>query len=165
MGLVLGATASQGPEFIQQYTQRLGGWRDAYAQQLADLDTRAAEAGLSRDAYIVALRRSDDPNAVREGDYLALLPGYTAALQTAYKELTEAPPWSRAPTFARHFNYELAKRVWRDYRPAVPTTTEGVAYGGVGFLFGWLAVSLLGLPYRIWQDRRLAAAANRRKLY
>jgi len=164
VGLVVGAGAAQAPEFIQQYTQRLGGWRDAYAQQLADLDGRAAEAGLSRDAYITALRRSDDRNAVREGNYLALLPGYTAALQRAYKELTEAAPWMRALTFAGHFNNELAKRVLHDYKPAVPTTVEGAAYGGVGFLVGWLAVSLIGLPYRIWEERRFAAA-NRRKLY
>lgn len=164
VGLALGAGASQGPEFIQQYTQRLGGWRDAYAKQLADLDKRAADAGLSRDAYIEALRRSDDQNAVREGAYLALLPGYTAALQMAYKELNEAPSWSRAVVFARHFNWELAKRVGQDYRPAVPTTVEGAGYGGIGFLFGWLAVSLAGMPYRIWQERR-SAAASRRKLY
>lgn len=164
VGLAVAAGAAQAPEFIQQYTQRLGGWRDAYAQQLADLDKRAKEAGLSRENYIAALRRSGDQNAVREGDYLALLPGYTAALQRAYKELSEASPWMRALIFAGHYNAELARRVWRDYKPAVPTNLEGAAYGGVGFLFGWLALSLIGLPYRIWQDRRFAAA-NRRKLY
>jgi len=164
VGLAAAAGAAQAPEFIQQYTQRLGGWRDAYAQQLVDLDKRAKEAGLSREAYIAALRHSGDQNAVREGNYLALLPGYTAALKTAYDDLSEAAPWMRALVFAGHYNNELAKRVWRDYRPAVPTNLEGTAYGGVGFIFGWLAVSLIGLPYRIWQDRRLAAA-NRRKLY
>jgi len=164
VGLVVGAGATQGPEFIQQYTQRLGGWRDAYARMLGDLDKRAAEAGLGRDAYVAALRRSEDRNAVREGDYLALLPGYLATLQTAYKELDTAPPWSRAAVFVKHFNYDLTKEVLLVYKPAVPTTVEGAAYGGVGFLIGWLAVSLAGLPYRIWQERRFAAA-NRRKLY
>ncbi|MDH3231614.1 MAG: DUF2937 family protein [Alphaproteobacteria bacterium] len=162
IGLGVGAGAAQAPEFIQQYTQRLGGWRDAYAQQLADLDQRATEAGLSREDYIAALRTSDDLNAVREGEYLALLPGYQAALEKAYKDLSGAAPWTRALVFAEHYNTELATRVWRDYKPAVPTTAEGVAYGGAGFLAGWLAVALAGLPYRIWRERRdLAARRNK----
>lgn len=164
VGLAAGAAAAQAPEFIQQYTQRLGGWRDAYAQQLADLDKRAKDAGLNREDYIAALQRSGDQNAVREGKYLALLPGYTAALQKAYKELSAAAPWMRTLVFAGHYNNELARRVWRDYKPAVPTNLEGAAYGAVGFLLGWLVVSVLGAPYRMWQDRRFAAA-NRRKLY
>ncbi len=162
VGLLVGAGAAQSPEFIQQYTQRLGGWRDAYAQQLADLDQRADEAGLSRDDYIAALRASDDSNAVREGEYLALLPGYQAALEKAYGDLSGAEPWMRVVVFAQHYNGELAQRVWRDYKPAVPTTVEGLVYGGVGFLFGWLGVALAGLPYRLWQDRRLAAARKKR---
>ncbi len=157
VGLVVGAGAAQSPEFIQQYTQRLGGWRDAYAQQLADLDQRASEAGVDRDAYIDALRKSDDPNAVREGAYLALLPGYQAALDKAYEDLTGAAPWMRLPTFVQHYNGELAIRVWRDYKPALPTTTEGLAYGGVGFLGGWFAVALASLPFRMWRRRREAA--------
>lgn len=162
VGLTVGAGAAQAPEFIQQYTQRLGGWRDAYAQQLADLDQRASEAGLDREAYIAALRASDDPNAVREGNYLALLPGYRAALETAYTDLSEAAPWLRGLAFVRHYNNELAKRVWHDYKPAVPTTVDGVAYGGAGFIVGWLAVVLAGAPYRIWRQRRDAIARQKR---
>ncbi|UCH75735.1 MAG: DUF2937 family protein [Rhodospirillales bacterium] len=164
VGLAIGAGAAQGPEFIQQYTQRLGGWRDAYAQQLADLDARAAEAGMKRDEYVAALRGSEDPNAVREGDYLVLLPGYKAALDRAYEDLVGATAWSRPLAFVGHYNSELASRVLRDFKPAIPTTLEGAAYGGTGFLVGWFAIALIGVPYRIWRRRR-EAAALRAKLH
>jgi hypothetical protein len=149
MGLACGAVAAQGPEFIQQYTQRLGGWRDAYALQLSELDQRARKFGLSREDYIVALQYSDDPKARNEGNYLAKLPGYYETLNTAHEKLTAAPPWSRAFVFVEHYNGALAEQVWAQYKPAVPTNAEGAIYGGAGFVFGSLGIFLVGLPFRL----------------
>jgi hypothetical protein len=163
VGVLFAALSVQVPAFIQSYTQRLGGWRDAYALQLKELDDRAKEAGYKRDDYVAALRASDDPNAVREGNYLALLPGYHRALHRAYKDLTEAPPWMRAVRFAEHYNAELAASTWKIYTPAgVPATPEGIAYAGVGFLAGWGFVSLGGIPYGFWRRRRQEAARRKK---
>lgn len=149
MGLICGAVMAQAPEFIQQYTQRLGGWRDAYALQLSDLDKRAKKFGLSREDYITALQFSNDPKAVNEGNHLALLPGYYDRLNQAHKQLTTAGPVNRIFVFYDHYNGALAQSVWSDYKPAVPTNTEGAIFGGAGFVLGALGIFLVGVPFRI----------------
>jgi hypothetical protein len=154
MGLACGAVTAQGPEFIQQYTQRLGGWRDAYALQLRDLDKRAADFGLPRDDYIVALQNSDDAKARNEGDHLARLPGYYESLNAAYESLTEAGPVGRGFAFMEHYNNRLAKQVWASYKPALPANTEGAIYGGAGFVAGALSLFLVSLPFRLIRHAR-----------
>lgn len=162
VGLTVGAGASQAPEFIQQYTQRLGGWRDAYMVDVAELDASAKKLGQTREDYIAALRANSEPEAREEGDRWARKVAYLEALKRAYSELREAPSWSRVAVFIRHYNPELARRTWTAFKPAVPTTPEGAAYGAVGFVVGWLLVIAGGMPYRIWQDRRTAAAKKKR---
>ncbi len=162
VGLAVGAGAAQAPEFIQQYTQRLGGWRDAYYADVLELDERAGNLGQTRDEYIAALRANEEPEARQEGEHWAMRVVYLDALEKAYGDLAGAAPWMRVPAFAQHYNVELARRTWKDFKPAVPATPEGAAYGGVGFLFGWLAVILAGMPYRVWQDRRRGAARKKK---
>jgi hypothetical protein len=162
VGLVVGAGAAQAPEFIQQYTQRLGGWRDAYFAEIVELDARAKNLGQTRDEYIAALRANTEPEARQEGEHWATQVTYLKALDQAYEELSGAAPWMRVPVFFEHYNAELAGRTWKDFEPAVPATPEGAAYGGVGFLFGWLGVILAGAPYRVWRQRREAAARKKK---
>lgn len=156
VGLACGATASQAPEFTQQYLQRLGGWRDSYADLVAKLDARAAEFGLSRDQYIAALRRSDDPKVLKEAENIARWPVYERELHEAYRAIDEAPPLLRAVRMVQHFNPPVAEAAWDGFRPAVPATTEGLAYGGAGFVVGWLVVGLLGVPVRMARRRGAA---------
>lgn len=154
VGLTCGAAASQAPEFTQQYLQRLGGWRDSYADLVAKLDSRAAEFGLSRNEYIAALRRSDDPKVLKEAENIARWPIYEEELREAYKAIDQASPMMRAIRMLEHFNRPVAEAAWDGFRPAVPATTEGAAYGGVGFVAGWLLVGLLGVPVQMVRRRR-----------
>ncbi|MDH3230478.1 MAG: DUF2937 family protein [Alphaproteobacteria bacterium] len=163
VGLAVGAGAAQAPEFIQQYTQRLGGWRDAYFAGIAELDARAKNLGQSRDEYIAALRANEEPEARQEGEHWATRVLSLKALDRAYGDLAGAAPWMRVPAFIKHYNAELARRTWKDFEPAVPATPEGAAYGAAGFLLGWLAVLLAGVPYRVWRQRR-EMASRRKKL-
>ncbi len=149
IGLACGLAASQVPEFVQQYTQRLGGHLDALVQQLTELDERAADAGLDRNAYVAALRRSDDPNAVREGNYLATLPARLDRVETAYLGIRTAPSWSRGITFFRYYEPNVADAAWQDFRPAIPASMEGVGYGGAGFVLGWAILTLATAPFRL----------------
>jgi len=162
VGLVFGAGASQAPEFIQQYTQRLGGWRDAYMVDVAELDASAKKLSQTRENYIAALRANPKPEAREEGDRWARKVAYLKALEIAYSDLTGASSWSRVPVFIQHYNPELAYRTWNAYKPAIPTTLEGGVYGAAGFVIGWLLVIAGGLPYRIWQDRRMAATRKKK---
>lgn len=160
VGLACAAAASQAPEFTQQYLQRLGGWRDSYADLVAKLDARAAEFGLSRSEYIAALRRSEDPKVLKEAENIAHWPVYEEELREAYRAIDEAPPMMRAIRMVQHFNHPVAVAAWDGFRPAVPATTEGAAYGGAGFVAGWMLVGLLGIPVQILRRRRDGAPAG-----
>jgi hypothetical protein len=47
-----------------------------------------------------------------------------------------------------------------DFQPAVPSTTEGLLYGAVGFLFGWSLVQLVSWPYRRWREHKYRIVAR-----
>lgn len=161
IGLACGIAVSQVPEFVQQYMQRLGGQLDVLSAQIADLETRAAEAGLSRDAYVMALQTSVDPNGVREGDYLAELPQRFEAVRLAYADLTRAAPWKRGIIFIRRYEPTTIAATWGDFRPGIPVTTEGLGYGLVGFIVGWSAELVLIAPFTL--RRRKPARKQRRE--
>lgn len=159
VGLACGGTASQAPEFTQQYLQRLGGWRDSYVDLVARLDSRAAEFGLSRDQYIAALRRSEDPKVLREAEEIARWPAYERELSKAYAAINDAPPLMRAIRMLEHFNRPVAEAAWDGFRPAMQLTTEGLAYGGAGFLMGWILTGLLGVPAQMVRRGRAERSA------
>lgn len=164
VGLACGAAASQVPEFVTQYTQRLGGWVDAYDKVVVELDQRAAKLKMSREAYIAALKANKKAEARQEGQHLELQVGYQTALTKAYTALTEAPPLMRGFQLMENYNPVLAQATWREFRPAVPATADGLAYGGAGFVAGWLGLMLLGLPLTLWRAQR-ANAADPPRLY
>jgi hypothetical protein len=49
--------------------------------------------------------------------------------------MTSATALTRLPVFVSGLDSDLASRTWNAYKPSIPTTPEGLAYGGVGFLF------------------------------
>lgn len=163
VGLLVAGVAAQAPEFIQQYTQRLGGWRDAYYADITELDARAKKLNQSRDQYIAALRASKEPEARQEGEHWANRVVYLELLKQAYGDLTGAAPWMRVPVFIKHYNGELVRRTWKVFKPALPTTLEGAAYAAAGFLLGWVLAVLIAWPFELWLDRR-ALAARKKKL-
>ncbi len=155
-GVVCAGLVAQAPEFMQPYTQRLGGWLDSYTRLVADLDARASQYNMTRDAYIAALRTSPDPKVVSEADNIARYPVFQKKLEEAHTAIAGAPPWKKGLVFAQHYQTPLLEAVYGDYKPAMPTTLEGAAYGGAGFGAGAIVLNILLLILR--QLRRLLVA-------
>src|SRR3546814_16415972 len=82
--LVGAVLLSQFPEFFQQYMQRLGGRLDEIDLQVAQLDERAAAAGLDRYDYTRKFIGNGDPVIRREGRHLVGLGGRQVVLSRAY---------------------------------------------------------------------------------
>ncbi len=140
---------------MQQYTQRLGGWLDSYTKLVADLDARASQFNMTRDAYIAALRTSPDPKVVAEANNIAQYPVVQKKLADMQKAFTEAPPWKKGLVFVQNMQRPLLEATWGDYEPAVPATAEGAAYGVAGFGVGAILLGILLLVLK--QLRRLLA--------
>jgi hypothetical protein len=153
---VVGAVLfSQIPEFIQQYLQRLGGHLDEARRQLGRFQEIATKAGLTIDALMVKSQGSPEPTVVQLGTLMRDTASRVDALAAAEAGIRNASLFGRPLVFLRHLDLSIAHATWTVFKPAVPTTVEGLVYAGVGVLL-MLALYHGGVKYpvrRAWRRR------------
>jgi hypothetical protein len=146
---------SQLPEFFQQYLQRLGGHLAEAQRQLEQFRAAAVQSGADLGQLIAEVSSQRDPAIARLGRVMVESQTRVETLTAAENALRHASAWSRPFVFLSHFDPEIARGTWAVFRPAVPTTIEGVAYAAAGMI-AMLAVYHLGLKAgvrRIWRKR------------
>jgi len=142
---VVGAVLfSQGPEFMQQYLQRLGGHLDEARRQLSIFQKTAADAGLSFDQFVRQTANNADPAVARLGGVMSDASERVASLQSAHDTLLHSALWERPFAFVRHVDVEIARAAGAVFKPAVPTTIEGLLYALTGMMV-FLAIYHLGV--------------------
>ena len=155
---VLGAVLlSQGPEFMQQYLQRLGGHLNESQHQLVSFQGAATQAGVPLDKFIVQTSANPDAGVSHLGSVISATVARTTSLQAAHDTLLGASPWARPFVFLRHLDYEIARDTWSVYKPAVPVTIEGLLYALAGMLI-FLLLYHLGLKNLLALLRRKPGA-------
>lgn len=125
---------SQGPEFVQQYLQRLGGHLEEARRQLAAFQQTAAQAGLSLDQFIAQTGANADVAVARLAGVMTAAVDRVASLQSAHEALLHTSLWTRPFVFVRHLDLGIARATGAIYQPAVPTTAEGLVYSLAGML-------------------------------
>jgi len=137
---VVGAVIfSQAPEFMQQYLQRLGGSLDEARRHLVQFQEAAAHSGLTLDRLISQTSGNADPAVAKLGGVMTETVARVDSLAAAQAALQDASLWSRPFVFLRHLDPGIARGTWDVFKPAVPTTGEGLVYAIAGMLI------LLGL--------------------
>jgi len=132
---VVGAVSfSQGPEFMQQYLQRLGGHLDEARRQLDVFRQTAAQSGLSIDQFIGQTAANTDPAVAKLGGVMTATVQRVSSLQSAHDALLHSALWERPFVFVRHLDFDIARATGAVFKPAVPTTIEGAAYALTGML-------------------------------
>ncbi|WP_336488187.1 DUF2937 family protein [Methylobacterium nigriterrae] len=148
LGLLGGVVAAQGPEFAQQYAQRLGGTVDELRRQVRSFEDDARATGNSRDGAVDRLRNNADALVARRGEAAQYDIERLARLDAQQRSLAEATsPLGRLVALVRDPDLSLARATYQDYKPAVPTTADGLVAGLLGFLAswgGWRVLSDLG---------------------
>jgi Protein of unknown function (DUF2937) len=130
---VLGAVLfAQAPEFMQQYLQRLGGRLDEARRLLGQLGEVASRSGLTVDQLASQASSNPDPALARLGDVVGAASGRVASLASAQEALAHASALTRPFQFLAHFDPSIAGATLGDFRPAVPTTLEGLIYALIG---------------------------------
>jgi Protein of unknown function (DUF2937) len=146
---VIGAVVfSQIPEFMQQYLQRLGGHLDEARRQLLHFQQAAAQSGLSLDHLIDHTTANADPAVARLSAVMTDAIARVDTLAAAQSASQDASFWSRLFVFLRHVDLAIARATWAIFKPAVPTTVEGLAYALFGMLV-LIAIYHLGIKYPI----------------
>ena len=146
-GGIVGAVAlSQFPEFSQQYIQRLSGAADELRAVTLAFDTAAKVGGLTREEAFEELQGTSFGDRFSD-DMRTRIYRYER-LNADYQALASAQPLERLVQAWRIRDPELVSRTWDDFKPAVPVTSEGLIFAGIGFAAGWGVVSLvLGLLF------------------
>ncbi len=149
-GIAGAATLSQFPEFSQQYLQRLSGARTELMVIAKGFDFTAETAGLTRNEALDKMSGSEFQNNLR--DQMATNLTRYERLDAAYTSLKQTEPLMRLTKLWHFRDTDLVQKTWDEYRPAVPVTADGLICAGIGFVGGWLILSLiLGLlmaPFR-----------------
>lgn len=140
-GLAGAVTLSQFPEFSQQYMQRLSGARTELKVITTGFDLAAKAAGYTRGEALEKMGGSDFQNDLRDqmqGNF-----DRYERLDAAYTSLKGSEPLMRLTKVWHFRDTDLVKRTWDDFRPAVPVTADGLLCAGIGFVAGWLLLSLV----------------------
>jgi hypothetical protein len=154
---------SQLPEFFQQYLQRLGGHLDEARRQLDQFKQTAAQSGLTLDRLIADTKAQSEPAVAHLGQVMAETSTRVDTLQASETAIRTASLWSRPFVFLRHLDPPIAHATWAAFRPAVPTTFEGLIYAAAGMLV-FLAIYYGAVRYPVscaWKRRGARRQAER----
>jgi hypothetical protein len=154
IGLFFALVASQLPEYAQQYRQRLGGAIDELNMLIQRFETEAAQSGMDQQQGITHLQQSDDRFVQQRGDQMRDTIVRRDRLAQQSEDFAKAGPVGRMFVLAEDFDPQIAARAYQAYEPAIPTTSEGLIAGIVGFMFGGGLLHLIAWPLRRKRVRR-----------
>jgi hypothetical protein len=152
---------SQLPEFMQQYLQRLEGHLDESRLVVDRFKQAAAQSGMTLDQLVSGAGQNPDPAMGKLGGVIQGALARADELGTADAALRHASAWTRPFVFATHLDGGIARATWAIYRPAVPTTVEGVTYAALGMMLVLATYHLaIRAPIAAGLRRRAKATAS-----
>lgn len=148
IGVLCGLLGTQGPEFAQQYRQRLAGAIDELSRVVAVFRDEAEQKSLTSGEAIARLEQNADPLARERGADMQYDIDRLARMKRALTAFTEPGIWRRAATFVADFDAATAGQTWKDFEPAIPTSADALAFGLLALLWGWGATHAVAWPIR-----------------
>jgi hypothetical protein len=153
LGIFGGIVASQGPEYSQQYRQRLGGAIDELQQVIARFDADAGANNETQDTAIARLRSNPDDLVSRQGVAMQANVERLGRLQAHREAMMQAGPFARVALMVRDGDQDVMEAAYRDFEPAVPVTEEGLLSTAIGFTLVWGGILLLAGFLRSFRRR------------
>lgn len=161
IALAFGATGSQFPEYVQQYTQRLGGAVDELKGFVEQFDRDATSAGLTRNE---ALKEYDRPGSVfldKRGESVVQTIRRYERLFAQKLMIDKSGPVGRLVAFLEKVDSDIAQKTFDDFEPAVPVTLEGGLFAAGGFFAAILAwMGIRGTGRAVVRKRRKAGVPD-----
>jgi Protein of unknown function (DUF2937) len=148
VAVLAGLIGSQGPEFAQQYRQRLGGALAELNRIIAEFDAEAQRQNLTPAEGLNRLADNADPLARERGEDMAEAIDRAKRLSKQLHAIESGNPLTRLYVVARNFDPEIAKSALDDYEPAAPLTLGALAAAGLAAFWGWAATHIIAWPFR-----------------
>jgi hypothetical protein len=158
IAVLAGLIGSQGPEFAQQYRQRLGGALEELDRIVSEFDAEVQRQSLSRAEALKRLEDNSDPLAREGGEDMDKAIDRAARLNEQIQAMNSAGPLMRLYVVATSFDPKIAQSTLDNYEPAEPLSLGGLTAGGLAALWGWAATRLIAWPF-IRRSRLRAARA------
>lgn len=157
-GLIGALALSQFPEFVQQYTQRVGGAYEELAAEAGQFRTNAELGGQTTEEALSTLEHGGGVVAEQAASVRHLL-AREADLGALYSGLQDEEGFNKIYAFLRYPQPELIRQTAEIYRPAAPLSFDGAAYAALGFLTFYLSLRLPQIL--LFRGRRRRAGAGR----
>jgi hypothetical protein len=144
-GLIAAAglvSASQMPEFAQQYRQRLGGAVEELRVVVQDFDRDAQNSKMTRDEAIESLKRSAEQFPRDRGNSMERTVSRFENLTEQQARMESASPLTQAAYLFANPDRKLVSETWQVFEPAVPLNAPGAIWGGLGLLLAGLLARL-----------------------
>jgi hypothetical protein len=131
--VVLGAfMGSQIPEFMQQYTQRLGGHVDELSHLLKMVKQSAALSNKNMETYIQKFMTQGDPDFVHQGEFMSSLLSRWEQLSNSLARVMESSIWAKPYVFFTNVDGEIFTSTAKSFQSGFALTIEGVVYTAFG---------------------------------
>lgn len=127
---------AQGPEFIQQYIQRLGGHIDELVVQINKIKEMAEFSGKSIQQYIEKFKSSSDTDFAGQGSFMQDILERHQSFQQVLTQLSEKNPFLKPYYFVKNLDMQVARETFNSFVPGISFTLEGIIYGIIGIFFG-----------------------------
>lgn len=148
LAIVAGIVASQGPEFAQQYRQRLGGAVDELTRVIEHFNSDAAANGVDQAGALSVMARNNEPLVRQQAVSMAETILRYHRLTEQQQAFETTPPFQRIVVFMREYDGPLVDSTLNSFEPAVPATAEGIVFGAAGFAVVYFVLRFLGLIFR-----------------
>lgn len=161
---VVGAVLfSQAPEFMQQYLQRLGGHLDEARRTLAQYEGIARQSNMTIGELIARTSANADAVVAKHAGVMQNVADRVHDLAAAQTAIQDASMFTRPFAFLQHIDWGIASNTWSIFKPAVPTTAEGLVYAvaGIGVILGFYYGCIHFPITHFWRKRRERKAEAR----
>jgi hypothetical protein len=135
----------QAPEFVQQYSQRLGGAVDELELIVQHFDDDSRRSGYDRNGAIALMARNPEQLVRDQSMRMSETVRRLDNLRSQQASMARETSLTRVAAFATGYDSELASRTWKDFRFGLPLSIDGIVFAVAGFFIA--AVCILGISF------------------
>lgn len=143
------------PHFIEQYTQRMGGYASSQSEQIQEYQ-KTADLHFAGDleAYIERLAQNPDPAVAASAQQINQRVEKTQDIQRELQVFEGEPLWYQVPYFITHMRLDLVNGTAKNFSPGLPINLWAWGYGLVGgVLFSLIFNGLALIPQKISRSK------------
>lgn len=149
--VVLGALILlQMPLFMQQYHLSLQGHAKELDYQIEKINQAAQKSGKTLTEWIKKFATSSDSDFAQQGILMEDMLTRRDELSTAMSAWQNASPFKRPFVFLHYYKTDIVNDTWKMFQFGIPFNLEGLAYGAVGILLGYMMYCTISLSFRIF---------------